>query len=106
MAYFRANFEKVREFYASKKATWLAVDIEAWEMDHTVVTECGWSYVRWEGDREISDRGHYIVKENVIYTNGKYVPNARDVSSVSRITQELSWLSSNIRTTNSERARC
>lgn len=90
MAYFRGNFEKVREFYASKKATWLAVDIEAWEMDHTVVTECGWSYVRWEGDREISDCGHYIVKENMIYTNGKYVPNARDVSSVSRITQELS----------------
>ncbi|KAL5508312.1 hypothetical protein ACEPAH_5931 [Sanghuangporus vaninii] len=78
LTFFRTNFEKVREFYTSKKPTWLAVDIEAWEMDHTVVTECGWSYVRWDGNAEITDRDHYIVKENMIYTNGKYVANVRD----------------------------
>lgn len=81
LASFRIMFDKVRDFYASRKATWLAIDIEAWEMDHTVITECGWSYLRWDGDAEIADHGHYIVKENRIYTNGKYVPNERDVSS-------------------------
>ncbi|EJD01095.1 uncharacterized protein FOMMEDRAFT_141811 [Fomitiporia mediterranea MF3/22] len=75
---FRQNFEKVRDLYASRKGTWLAIDIEAWEMDHSVVTECGWSYLRWDGETEITDRGHYVVKENAIYTNGKYVPNARE----------------------------
>ena len=79
---FRQNFEKVRDLYASRKGTWFSIDIEAWEMDHTVVTECGWSCLRWDGEMEITDRGHYIVKENAIYKNGKYVPNAREVSGI------------------------
>ncbi|THH08648.1 hypothetical protein EW145_g2569 [Phellinidium pouzarii] len=75
---FRQIFEKVRTYWGDKAGTWLAIDFEAWEMQHSVVTECGWSYLRWDGNEEVEKHGHYIVKEHMTYTNGKYVPNARD----------------------------
>lgn len=48
-------------------------------MDHTVITECGWSYLQWKEGNEIAANGHYILEEHKFYTNGKYVPNMRDV---------------------------
>lgn len=75
----RQIFEKVRTIWTAKVGTWLAVDFEAWEMEHTVITECGWSSIQWSGGGEARDRGHYIVREHMIYTNGKYVPHRRDV---------------------------
>lgn len=75
----RQKFERVRSFWAEKAGTWLAIDFEAWEMDHTVITECGWSYLQWKEGNEIAANGHYILEEHKFYTNGKYVPNMRDV---------------------------
>ncbi|KAI5124911.1 hypothetical protein M0805_007339 [Coniferiporia weirii] len=80
MASFRQIFESVRRYWGDKAGTWLAIDFEAWEMEHSVITECGWSYFRSDTGNvdEVNKHGHYVVKENTIYTNGKYVPNARE----------------------------
>ncbi|KAH8113271.1 hypothetical protein DFH11DRAFT_1856907 [Phellopilus nigrolimitatus] len=75
---FRQIFEKVRKYWGDKAGTWLAIDFEAWEMEHSLLTECGWSYLQLQGDKTIEKYGHYIVKENITYTNGRYVPNQRN----------------------------
>ncbi|KAI0732947.1 hypothetical protein C8Q72DRAFT_73998 [Fomitopsis betulina] len=63
----RNNFEKIRTIWAAKVGTWLAIDFEAWDRDHSIITEYGWSLVRWEGTgddkREVTEDGHLIVRE-------------------------------------------
>ena len=76
---FRQNFERVRSLYNSRRGTWLAIDIEAWEKDHTAVTEFGWSILKRDGEDATTEDGHWIVKENRLLRNGQYVPDARDV---------------------------
>lgn len=76
----RLVFEKLRRFWGEKTGTWLAVDFEAWEMEHNLITEFGWSLVTWENGEEIRDRAHLIVKERRQYYNHKYVRGNRDVS--------------------------
>lgn len=80
LAYCRQLFEKVRGLYSSNEGTWLAIDIEAWELDHTMITEFGWSSLTWSGKDEVEKMGHMIVKENFSYTNHQHVQGARDVS--------------------------
>lgn len=75
----RQTFERLRTFWADKTGVWLAIDFEAWEMDHTVMTEFGWSAINWEDGREVNQQGHLILRENVTYHNGKYVPDHREV---------------------------
>lgn len=83
----RLGFEKVRTYWGDKKGTWLAVDFEAWDRDHTVLTEFGWSLVKWEKKNKgegvavegVEERGHLIVQQHRKYTQ-TYVPNNRDVS--------------------------
>ncbi|KAL5508313.1 hypothetical protein ACEPAH_5932 [Sanghuangporus vaninii] len=71
---YRDNFEKVRNLYACKKGTWLVVDIEAWTLLQSAITEFGWSYFKTNGDEE---EGHYIVKKNKNLRNGQYVADAQ-----------------------------
>ncbi|KAF9268068.1 hypothetical protein L218DRAFT_954456 [Marasmius fiardii PR-910] len=71
------TFNNIRDRFAEKKHAWLAIDIEAWEMEHNVITEFGWSALRWENGKEILEDGHWIVKEHEFYRNGKYVPDNR-----------------------------
>ncbi|KAF9821138.1 hypothetical protein IEO21_00746 [Rhodonia placenta] len=80
----RHAFEKIRTFWAAGVGTWCAIDFEAWDRDHKLLTEFGWSLVRWEGDdnadgekKLIEEEGHLIVKERRGYTN-TYVPQYRD----------------------------
>ncbi|KAH7887666.1 hypothetical protein F5I97DRAFT_1861958, partial [Phlebopus sp. FC_14] len=73
----RDIFERVRTFWAQKQGAWCALDFEAWDRDHTVLTEFGWSVVRWDGENQIEDQGHLIVKEHKYYTN-TYVPDNRE----------------------------
>ncbi|EGO01874.1 hypothetical protein SERLA73DRAFT_150940 [Serpula lacrymans var. lacrymans S7.3] len=70
----RDLFERVRSYWASKRGVWCALDFEAWDRDHTLLTEFGWSLIRWQDDEEIEEQGHLIVKEHRYYTN-TYVPN-------------------------------
>lgn len=78
----RYVFERVRSFWREKKGVWCALDFEAWERDHTVLTEFGWCFVAWENGVEVEEQGHLIVDEARFYTNSQYVPDHRYVSLV------------------------
>lgn len=76
----RHIFERVRSFWGAKKGAWCALDFEAWERDHTVLTEFGYSFVKWKDGVKIENKGHLIVEEARKYTNSQYVPDYRYVS--------------------------
>ena len=105
----RVNFERARSLWADKKGAWLAMDFEAWENDHKILTEFGWSCIRWENDDvEISERGHWIVKEHRKYTNTKYVKGNRDVGDLvlpNELCDAVDGTFLIFRTTNSARAK-
>ncbi|KAH9482738.1 Good for full DBP5 activity protein 2 [Psilocybe cubensis] len=73
----RHLFERVRNFWSEKKGVWCAMDFEAWELDHTVLTEFGWSLAGWKDGSLVEDRGHLIVEEARSYINSQYVPDHR-----------------------------
>ncbi|CAL1700743.1 unnamed protein product [Somion occarium] len=74
----RLGFERIRAFWGEKSGTWLAIDFEAWEMDHSMITEFGWSLLRWEDGKEVRDRGHLIIQERRQYYNHNYIQGNRD----------------------------
>ena len=76
----RLTFEHARSYFAGKKGVCLSIDIEAWQYEHNMITEFGWSIIRWKDDYQIRERGHFIVKEHESYTNGYYVPEHRWVN--------------------------
>ncbi|KAI0832389.1 hypothetical protein BC628DRAFT_1310050 [Trametes gibbosa] len=73
----RFAFERTRTLWATRLGTWLALDFEAWDMDHTLLTEFGWSVARWEDGALVREDGHLVVKEHRTYTQ-HYVPNHRE----------------------------
>lgn len=86
----RTEFERVRSVWGERRGVWMALDFEGWERDHTVITEFGWSVVRWDKEeeavdgevklKEVREEGHWTVKEYDSYRNGTYVRDNRDVS--------------------------
>jgi len=72
----RLNFDRARTFWLAKHGAWLAIDFEAWDRDHAVLLEFGYSSVQWRDGQKIEERGHLIVKEHTKYYN-TYVPNFR-----------------------------
>ncbi|KAJ7638907.1 hypothetical protein FB45DRAFT_904238 [Roridomyces roridus] len=74
----RAVFERVRQMWSSKVGSWLAVDFEEWERDHTVVTEFGWSSFRYEEGTEVEEQGHFTVAEARSLRNGQYITDVRE----------------------------
>ncbi|KDQ12758.1 hypothetical protein BOTBODRAFT_34216 [Botryobasidium botryosum FD-172 SS1] len=75
LADLRKQFEKVRAAWAMKRGVWCAVDFEGWEMDHKLITEFGWSAMRWREDGTMGDaeNGHLTVRgtsENFKYVQG------------------------------------
>jgi hypothetical protein len=75
----RLMFERVRALWSEQRGVWCAVDFEAWDMDHRVITEFGWSTLRWVGGEPVEDMGHLIVGKHRGYTN-HFVPENRRVS--------------------------
>ncbi|KAI6163017.1 hypothetical protein EDD17DRAFT_1693935 [Pisolithus thermaeus] len=73
----RDIFERVRSLWTQQQGTWCALDFEAWDRDHTLLTEFGWSTVRWDCGSKVEEQGHLIVKERRYYTNS-FVSNNRD----------------------------
>ncbi|KAH9853500.1 hypothetical protein C2E23DRAFT_777126 [Lenzites betulinus] len=78
----RFAFERTRTLWAARLGTWLALDFEAWDMDHTVLTEFGWCAARWDktgaGEPKlVREDGHLVVKEHQTFTQ-HYVPNNRE----------------------------
>jgi hypothetical protein len=50
----KQNRAKFTEFQEKAKGAIMAIDIESWERDHSILTEIGWSYIQWspaEGDQ-------------------------------------------------------
>jgi hypothetical protein len=75
----RLMFERVRSLWSEQRGVWCAVDFEAWDLDHRVITEFGWSMVSWHDGEPVEDMGHLIVAKHRAYTN-HYVPENRRVS--------------------------
>lgn len=80
----RDLFERVRTFWSEHKGVWCSLDFEAWDRDHSILTEVGWSLVRWENGKEVLENGHLIVKEYQTFTN-TYVPQHRNVGTTSTL---------------------
>ncbi|KAJ7764971.1 hypothetical protein DFH07DRAFT_810985 [Mycena maculata] len=74
----RDAFERVRNLWATKNGIWCALDFEAWERDHSVITEFGYSSVHWNDGLAVEDRGHFTVKESRMYRNGQFVSENRE----------------------------
>jgi hypothetical protein len=74
----RLTFDRARSFWGAQRGAWLAIDFEAWDRDHTVLLEFGYSSVQWRDGQKIQDKGHLIVKEHKKYFN-TYVSNFREV---------------------------
>lgn len=74
----RLTFERVRTLWAAKLGTWCAMDFEAWDRDHTLLTEFGWKTMRWVEGEPVSEHGHLVVQERRKYLQ-HYVPNHREV---------------------------
>ncbi|KAF8883684.1 hypothetical protein BD779DRAFT_1538965 [Infundibulicybe gibba] len=67
-------------FERRKKGVWCSLDFEAGEYEHEMITEFGRSLIRWGDGEEVSEHGHLIIDEHQKYTNSKYVPEHRQVS--------------------------
>lgn len=61
LAAIRQIFERVRAAYGTCKGTWIAADFEAWERDHTVITEFGFAELKWS---PVSDTQEFLVDGN------------------------------------------
>ncbi|EAU84866.2 hypothetical protein CC1G_00385 [Coprinopsis cinerea okayama7 len=76
LKYRRSAFERVQGLWSAQKGVWCAIDFEAWERDHTLLTEFGWRLVGWKDGNKVEDHGHLVV--NGSHRNGQYVPDNRD----------------------------
>ncbi|EIM88114.1 uncharacterized protein STEHIDRAFT_138556 [Stereum hirsutum FP-91666 SS1] len=74
----RFNFERIRALWSEKCGSWCAMDFEAYEWEHTTVTEFGWSYVTFVNGEPDEQSGHSIVKENRHLINTRWVQGNRD----------------------------
>ncbi|KAJ6539438.1 hypothetical protein B0H19DRAFT_1269750 [Mycena capillaripes] len=63
----RSTFERIRTLWNAKGGVWCALNFAAWEVDHTAISDLGWSLVHWESGTEVLERGHIVVKENQTY---------------------------------------
>ncbi|KAF8305387.1 hypothetical protein DL93DRAFT_2144637 [Clavulina sp. PMI_390] len=74
----RLVFEHIRAIWAQQKATWIAIDFEAWELRHEDLTEFGYAMMRYEGEKQVHEEGHWIVKEREFTRNTQYVVDNKD----------------------------
>lgn len=64
LASLRLLFDHVRAAWMDQKATWVAIDFEAWEMYHQDLTEFGFAMIHFDkGKQAESQEGHWIVWE-------------------------------------------
>ncbi|KAJ7068364.1 hypothetical protein C8F01DRAFT_1117896 [Mycena amicta] len=73
----RSAFEKTRASWAAKNGTWIAVDFEEWERDHTVILEFGYAQVHFASQQEHERTAHYTLQSTAHYRNGLYVKDNR-----------------------------
>ncbi|KAJ7160994.1 hypothetical protein C8R46DRAFT_1106178 [Mycena filopes] len=68
----RITFERVRKLWGAQIGTWCALDFELYLGTQNIITEMGFSSVRWEDGQEKEERGHFTVEEHRGYLNGLY----------------------------------
>ena len=56
----------------------LAFDLEVYEHDHNIILEIGYAMTWLDNPEDDLRTFHYIIKENLDYTNGDCVPDNRD----------------------------
>jgi hypothetical protein len=78
----RLMFERMRSLWSEQRGVWCAVDFEAWDRDHRIITEFGWSMVSWNDGEPVEEMGHLIVAKHRPYRN-IYIPEYRKVSCLS-----------------------
>ncbi|KAL9985353.1 hypothetical protein ACROYT_G007746 [Oculina patagonica] len=74
--------QSVKELHRTLKsqpqALILAFDLEVYEHDHSIILEIGYVMTTLDNPDEDMQTFHYIIKENLEYANGDYVPDNRD----------------------------
>ncbi|TIA90443.1 hypothetical protein E3P99_01553 [Wallemia hederae] len=73
-----AYYEHVRTDYVDakkglQKVRYVAIDVESWELDHRVITELGYSQLKFEDEDEIFTPAHIVIADHTAYNNGNYV---------------------------------
>ncbi|KAF7355399.1 hypothetical protein MSAN_01456600 [Mycena sanguinolenta] len=68
----RAAFERVRALWGAKTGLWCAMSFNAWEVDHTALSDVGWAVVRWDASAggetaEVMEGAHLVVEANQKY---------------------------------------
>ncbi|KAJ7665527.1 hypothetical protein B0H17DRAFT_290985 [Mycena rosella] len=74
----RFMFERVRALWGAKGGVWCALNFSAWEVDHTAISDVGYSSVHWEAGAEVARRAHLIVKENQTYKKAQVEDGAEN----------------------------
>ncbi|KAL0572969.1 hypothetical protein V5O48_009000 [Marasmius crinis-equi] len=73
----QARLDEFSNKVAERTHTLLSIDIEAFEGDHQIITEFGYSKLSWVNGDMQQDRGHLIVEEHTGYRNGNHVEDNR-----------------------------
>ncbi|KAF7332087.1 hypothetical protein MKEN_00089200 [Mycena kentingensis (nom. inval.)] len=90
----RALFERVRQLVATKTGVWCALNIAAWERDHTVLSDAGWSSISWDdAGAEVAQNGHCVVAKNQTYRKTHFEEDsAHELMSMATVKQRIQQL--------------
>ncbi|KAF7301751.1 hypothetical protein MIND_00740700 [Mycena indigotica] len=77
LASLRVAFERTRTAWNAKRGTWIAIDVEDWELAHKVLLEFGYSLIYFDGDKEHSEDAHFTFSSTLSCHNGQYVADNR-----------------------------
>ncbi|KAF7332088.1 hypothetical protein MKEN_00089300 [Mycena kentingensis (nom. inval.)] len=69
----RRLFDRARMAWMAKKGTWLAIDFEDWEWEHTMLLEVGYAQISFDTQDEHDTAGHIMAESQAMYYNSQYV---------------------------------
>ncbi|KAI9139851.1 hypothetical protein BKA69DRAFT_611220 [Paraphysoderma sedebokerense] len=70
------HLRKEMKNHYGQPVVYLSIDVETWERNHDKVTEIGWT-VKYFNPPQPIHSNHFVIRENIDYYNGIYVPNAK-----------------------------
>ncbi|CAO3629504.1 unnamed protein product [Cunninghamella echinulata] len=69
------DYQRAKDYVKEKKYVFVSIDIEAYELDHSILLEIGWTLYDSRYDR-LQDQ-HYMMDPYKHLTNGRYVENQK-----------------------------
>ena len=69
------DWQQANQLVQSKQYVFIAIDIEAWEQDHSILLEIGWSLYDSKTDQYMDQ--HYLINTYRHLTNGRYVSDQK-----------------------------